>query len=394
MMDNKERTTALAAAQYPLSDNYLIQIIDGTPGSVYWKDKNGRYLGCNLFMVKTAGLQSKDDIIDKTDADLWPMNAGKIRENDLLVINTGSQIAFEEAIKLQDGTIMYFASSKMPLKDDNGNVIGIIGNSLDITKLKETERELAAAKEKAEVSNQAKTAFIQNMEHDIRTPFNGIWGLANILAERETDQEKKILLSEISTCAKELLDYCDSILDFSRTEHHVVSVLDKIFNIKELVDSVIKIESSAATHKNLILSLDINPNLPAMLIGDPYRLKRVFINLLSNAIKFTKTGYVKLSAAMVDTKADRFCVVKFIVEDTGIGIPEDKQNIIYETFTRGMPSNKNLYKGLGLGLGIVKQFITELDGDIHLESEVNKGTRFTLFLPFKLPLAGDSVVVH
>ncbi len=370
----------------------LTQIMDCTPGSLYWKDKNGRYLGCNMFMVKTSGLSSPNDIIGKTDFDLWPDNAHRIRENDLQVMQSGQAFSLEEKVELQNDDIIYFASSKVPLKDEHGDIIGIICNSLDITKLKKTEAELKAAKEKAEQSNKAKSVFIQNMEHDIRTPFNGVWGFANILAELETDPEKKEFLSSIATCAKELLDYCDSILDFSRVEHGATPIFEKSFNVKELIDSVLKIESIAAKHKKLAFSINQSDNLPQVLIGDPYRLKRILLNLVSNAIKFTKDGSITMSVIMNSKNLEkRLCVLKFIIEDTGIGIPEDKQSVIFEKFTRGTPSNQGIYKGQGLGLRIVKQFVTELDGDIHLTSTINKGTTFTFLLPFKLPLAEDII---
>ncbi len=370
----------------------LAQVMDCTPGSMYWKDNEGRYLGCNQFMVKTAGLNSLDDIIGKTDFDLWPDNAEKIQANDQYVMESGQTIFLEETVKIQSGETMYFTTAKSPLKDTYGNNIGVIGNSLDITKLKETENALKAAKEKAEASNKAKSEFIHNMEHDIRTPFNGVWGFANILAEREEDPEKKEFLTGISNCAKELLDYCDSILEFSKVEHGSIPVMEKSFKLFDVVDSAIKIESVAAAHKKLDFSLDYDENLPNVIQGDPYRIKRILLNLLSNAIKFTNEGAIKTSVILENTHTNsRSCIIKFIIEDTGIGIPKDKRNIIYERFTRGTPSNQGIYKGQGLGLRIVKQFVTELDGDIHLTSQTNKGSAFTILLPFRLPLTDDII---
>ena len=398
VLSSRKKQAAILIGRKILSDRdknivkSLTQILDCTPGSVYWKDSKGFYLGCNMFMVKTAGLRSPDDIIGKTDFDLWPVNAKKIRENDLKIMESGKAISLEEKVEIQSGKIIHFASSKVPLKDEHGDIIGVICNSLDITKLKEIEIELKDAKEKAELSNKSKSTFIQNMEHDIRTPFSGVWGFANILAEQETDSEKKEFLSNIAICAKELLDYCDSILDFSRIEQGLTPVLEKTFSVKELIDSVMKIESIAAKHKKLTFSVHQNNDLPKIVIGDPYRLKCILLNLVSNAIKFTKEGSINLSVVMVNSNPkNRMCVIKFIVQDTGIGIPEDKRNIIYEKFTRGAPSNQGIYKGPGLGLRIVKQFVTELDGDIHLDSKIDKGTTFTLLLPFKFPLTEDIV---
>jgi PAS domain S-box-containing protein len=370
----------------------LAQVMDATPGSLYWKDKEGRYLGCNSFMVKTAGLESTNDIIGKTDFDLWPENAKNIRENDAYVMKSKKMVSLEEKVEIQMGKVMYFASVKVPLKDENGNVVGIICNSLDITKLKEAEVELKEAKEKAELSNKAKSDFIHNMEHDIRTPFNGVWGFASVLAEEETDVLKKELLSSIAASAKELLDFCDSILDFSKIEHSINPVLEKSFLIKELVDSVMKIENIAAKNKKLNFSICYSNALPKVIIGDAYRLKRILLNLVGNAIKFTKEGEVKVTVFLEKSNIqNKSYILKFIIEDTGIGIPEDKIDIIYEKFTRCTPSNQGIYKGQGLGLRIVKQFVTELDGEIHLKSELNQGTCFTLLIPFRIPLTDEII---
>lgn len=366
--------------------HYLDKIIAVTPGSLYWKDKNGRYLGCNEFMVKTSNLSSVNDIVGKTDYELWPESADKITQNDREVMQTGKMKFLEETVKIHDGTVMYFTGVKMPLKDENEAVIGVIGNSLDITHHKKTELALLDAKDKAEKADKIKTEFIRNMEHDIRTPFNGIWGLAEYLWEHEQDAEKKELLGDISLSAKELLDYCNNILDFSKIESGTLPIIEKKFDVKQLIDSIIAIEKPAAKLKELELILDYPNNIPLNLLGDAHRLQRILINLISNSIKFTETGHVKLTVQLVKLIDDRNAIVLFKVEDTGIGIPADKQNFIYEKFTRLTPANTGAYRGIGLGLRVVKQFTEEMKGEIELESELGQGSEFTCIFPFKLPL--------
>lgn len=199
-------------------------------------------------------------------------------------------------------------------------------------------------------------------------------------------------MHDVAICAKELMDYCDGILDFSRIESESFPIVSKSFTLRKLVDSVITIETIAAKNKELDLSLQYDSQLPIAVIGDPYRLKRILINLVSNAIKFTKQGFAKLSVSLSqDNQDDRKVVVKFEIEDSGMGIPDDKKALIYERFAKVIPSNKGLYKGLGLGLRIVKQFIDELDGDIHLTTEIEKGSTFVVFLPFKVPLSNEII---
>lgn len=371
-----------------IADN-LVNIINCTPGSLYWKDKRGMYLGCNQFMIDTSGLKSINDIIGKTDFDLWPDSAEKIVKNDQLVMQAGETIFTEEAVKIASGKLMYFTGVKMPLWDENNNIVGVIGNSLDITALKMAQRELILAKEEAERSNQLKTEFIRNMEHDIRTPFSGIYSMTKILEDKETDQEKKAFLSTIADCAKQLLDYCNGILDFSKFEAGTVPLLSKKFDLQQLIHDVIALEEPPAKMKRLQFIIEYSDKLPAIFISDPYRIQRILINLTSNAVKFTDEGHVKISVQAIKQIQDRQVILKICVADTGIGIPLDKQNAIYEKFNRLSPANKRFYKGFGLGLTIVKQLIEELNGEIEVNSEVNKGTCFTCFLPMKLPLMNE-----
>lgn len=366
------------------------QIILNLPNYIFWKDNNLIYRGCNYNFARAAGFDSPDQVIGKSDEEMrWAQYTGAIYQaEDMEIIKTGKPILGKEVpMVMGEGQEQFLSISKVPLYGDGPDIIGVLGIYIDITKQKEMEKILTLAKEKAEAANRAKSDFIHNMEHDIRTPFNGVWGFANILAERETDPEKKEYITLVAISAKELLDYCDSILDFSRIESGIIPILEKAFNPQDLIESLVKIEAVAAKLKELPLTVEYDSTFPKVLIGDPYRIKRILLNLLSNAIKFTEKGYIKLSASIAQMKENqRDCIVKFTITDTGIGISKDKKEIIYEKFTRGTPSNKGLYKGQGLGLHIVKQFVSELDGEIHLKTEIDKGTAFTILIPCKLAL--------
>ena len=224
--------------------------------------------------------------------------------------------------------------------------------------MKDIEAELRIAKEKAEEANRLKMEFIQNMEHDIRTPFSGIFGLASTLLRREQDEKKKEYLSYITQSAKELLDYCNGILDFSKIEFGE-PIVSKRFNLTEAIERVTNMELAAAKNKNLSLTYELI-DTPKYLLGDEHRLIRILVNLLSNAIKFTEQGQVKLTVKGYEQNPKKI-ILKFTVEDTGIGIHPDKQKIIGQKFVRLLPSNKGIYKGLGLGLPVVKQYINDLE---------------------------------
>lgn len=240
----------------------------------------------------------------------------------------------------------------------------------------------------AHADSEVKSQFISDMEHDIRTPASGMYGMMKVLAENEKDPERKSTFELLELCSKELMDYCDGIVSFSRTESGATPLISKAFKLEDVIQSVYKLEILAAKVKNIGFASSCDDNLPEVIIGDPERVRRILINLVSNAIKFTEKGHVKLSASLDhQDNINRKVIIKLTVEDTGIGIPEDKTTFVYERFTKLTRSNKGTRPGQGLGLTIVKQFVGELDGDIHLTSEVGKGSIFDVYLAFKMPLS-------
>lgn len=371
--------------------NYLLK---NASQSFYWTDTEGRILLCNEQQAKFFSFDNPSDLEGKNIFDIakllgWDMSiAEHVRQNDLHVMKTKKPQLVEEHAQLH-GEKRYYLSSKSPLFNDEGEVIGIFGVSTDITDRKNMEEDLRLAKEKAEAANKIKIDFIQNMQHDIRTPFSGIYGMAKILQEQEDDSRKKEWLGDIANSAKELLDYCNQILDFSRIEkNESLPLLARKFNLRELMDSVIAAEKPSAVSRKLQLSVVYDNNLPLILVGDDYRLQRVLLNLTGNAIKFTHEGSVQLQVVLA-AKEGKEAVIKIIIEDTGIGIPSDKVLYIYEKFTRATPANQGSYKGLGLGLTVVKQFIEDMGGEIDVISTPGNGTKFTCAFPFKIPLLSE-----
>lgn len=375
----------------------LRSVIENLPGSIYWKNKEGVYLGRNLFSAErmlSVELESnsvQDDVIGKTDYDLFSKEtADRYRAHDLQVMESRKEYSVEESVILPSGKTIIQLSTKRPIYDQNGHVVGIVGNTVDITHLKEIEAELRKEHARAEQANLIKTEFMRNMEHDIRTPFSGMLGMANYLWETEEDPVKKGCLNDIVQCAKELLDYCNSILDFSKIESGLHLVADKKFYLQDIINSAVKMELPAAKLKQLSLIVDYDHQIPKVLVGDPHRIHRILVNLLSNAIKFTQQGQIKLHVSLLP-KEHPSTLVRFMVEDTGVGIPEDKKDYIFEKFTRLSLSNKGFYKGIGLGLRIVKQFMHEINGEIDLISQVGQGTKFICTIPFRRPLTEDFV---
>jgi two-component system aerobic respiration control sensor histidine kinase ArcB len=368
----------------------LRHIIALMPGNVYWKNKHGVYMGCNENMAELLGLSSQEAIIGKTVFDLLSDKqldiAQSTHRNDLAIMTQKKEQVLEETgLDLSGNPATYFTRKK-PLFNRIGEVIGLLGISIDITERKQKEKELEQAKSEAELANRIKSDFIRNIEHDIRTPFSGVLGLTSVLRDSEQNPEKKGLLDDIYQCANELLNYCNKILDFSQVEQNAIPILDKKIKLLALLNKVIDIETPAAKAKQLILSIDVDNTLPKTVRGDDHRLFQILINLVSNAIKFTHQGTVKITVKKLKQTGKKV-ITQFIIEDTGIGMSTEKQYLIYEKFVRLTASNTGIYKGAGLGLHIVKQYIHEMNGEIDLYSKPNTGSTFIVTLPFNLPLS-------
>lgn len=268
-----------------------------------------------------------------------------------------------------------------------------------ITKLNELEAlrksmlgELQKAKEDAEAASRAKEYFLRNMEHDIRTPLSGILGLTKVILSREKNEKNRKNLHQIQNCAKELLVYCEGILDLSKILSCAQPIVEKRFNLCKLANELLAIETPVAKAKHLTIKSYMNKDVPQFVIGDFFRISRILLNLVSNAIKFTHSGHVKLKFSMIKkTKRDlREGVLKIIIEDTGVGMPEQIQRMLFAVEGDDCSNQENqetfLDKSTGIGLMVVKRLVKEIDADLDVISEIGNGTKVFLLIPMKLPL--------
>ncbi|WP_244940874.1 PAS domain-containing sensor histidine kinase [Legionella sainthelensi] len=371
----------------------LENIIAHMPGHVYWKDKNGIYQGCNNRQAQSAGLQFGYEVIGKTDFDLpWEKEQAElIRKNDRQIMETGETEVIEEIIQVK-GKDAIFLSHKLPIRNKSGEIIGVLGMSVDITERKKIEAELNIAKEKAETANRAKTEFLENMRHDIRTPLTGIVGFSDIIKEEAQNPRLKEYADNLVASSHALLDFMDEVLEAIHVSSGEIPKVKKKFELQNILQHLIDLNKAKAFSKRLSLSLDFDKNIPKYLIGDNIRIHRIILELLTNSLNFTDYGFVKLTALLAKQEG-REVILKFIVEDTGIGIPQDKQQEIFLQFKKLTPSYKGIYTGAGLGLAVIKQFVDELDGEIYVKSTVSKGTIFTCIIPLKVALLEDDTGV-
>lgn len=386
---NRKKQEADLWSSQEQTQSTLENILAHMPGHVYWKDKNGVYLGCNNRQAQSVGFLFGYEIVGKTDFDLpWGKNQAELfRQNDLHIMQTGETEIIEEKA-LTEGKDAIFLSHKSPMRNKRGEITGVLGISIDITDRKKIEAELKIAKEKAEAASLAKTEFLENMRHDIRTPLSGIVGFTDIIkAEAESPRIKEYAENLIAS-SHALLDFMDDVLEAIHVSSGELPKVRKKFILEKIVQHVIDLNKAKASSKRLTLSLEFDPNIPRFFIGDPIRIHRILLELISNSLNFTDAGFVKLIAILAK-RENREVVIKFVVEDSGMGIPKDKQQEIFLQFKRLTPSYKGIYKGAGLGLSVIKQFIDELDGEIYVESTVAKGTTFTCIIPLKTALLED-----
>ncbi|MCD9458296.1 response regulator [Marinibactrum halimedae] len=277
----------------------------------------------------------------------------------------------------KDGHIVWtYCRAKVVRRNKYGKATRIVGINMDITPFKESERQLKKAMQYANAANQAKSEFLTRMSHEIRTPMNAIIGMAHLLRDTPLNQTQHAYLKSIDTSANSLLYTINDILDFTKIETGDITLDNSHFDLDELLRSVARDTDAKATSKHLEVVYDLSPELPRYLRGDPIRLGQVLNHLLNNAIKFTEKGEIRFSIQHKKIRPDATELV-FSVKDTGIGIPKEKLESLFEPFTQADGSSRRRFGGAGLGLSICKQLITLMKGKLSVESAENQGSTFS-----------------
>ncbi len=365
--------------------DFLQVLMDYIPYTIYFKDLNCRFTKINKAQAKLIGVAKPEDAIGKSDFDFFTeQHANSAYEDEKRIMSTGIPLIEKvELLKDAEGNNRWVTATKIPVKDIYGNITGLVGISIDITEKRIAEDKLRESKEKAEESDRLKTAFLANMSHEIRTPMNGIIGFSNLMRNPElTDEERNDFLNHIISCGNTLLNLIDDIIDISKIEAGQIKIRIAESNINAILEELYDSFKASRTregkeHIKLIKKVGL-ASAESIILTDPFRLRQIISNLIGNAFKFTLEGFIEFGYTL--EASDNLL---FFVKDTGVGIPNDKQQLIFERFGQVLDSNFYInQKGTGLGLAISSNLVKLLGGKMWVVSELGKGSTFYFTLPY------------
>jgi PAS domain S-box-containing protein len=339
-------------------------------------DLRGNYLFVNDAFCRLYGFDKAEILGSNFKQSSGPERAGKLREMYNQVYTTGQPIkAFEYQIFPKNRPALFVEQSISLEHDAQGRAVGFLAITRDCTARKLAEEAMARAKEAAEAANRAKSEFLANMSHEIRTPLNGIIGMTELALDTSLSLEQREYLTMVKSSADALLSILNDILDFSKIEMRKLELESIPFSVRDHLAELLKPLALRAEQKGLEVVCHVLPDVPSVMVGDPGRLRQVIVNLVGNAIKFTERGQVLVQVEL-DSTGREASVLHYFVSDSGIGIPKDKQQAVFEPFKQADGSTTRKFGGTGLGLTISAHLVRMIGGRIWLESEAGRGSRF------------------
>ncbi|MCV2887507.1 hybrid sensor histidine kinase/response regulator [Ruegeria aquimaris] len=353
--------------------------------SVIMSDATGRIVWTNEAFTRITGF-SADEARDKLPGELLngPETDLSMSNAIAAAITEGRPFRGEIQNVTKQGQPIWMDVNMVPIVDETGNVEMTVAVERDITQAKSHEQELAAAREAAEDGARAKADFLATMSHEIRTPMNGVVGMAELLSGTPLTKEQNEYVDTIKSSAAALLTIINDVLELSRLDAHKVELHPVDFDLLACVSDTVRLIRPQANSKGLRLSLETLTEVPELVHADDGRLRQILINLLGNAVKFTENGAVYLRLSVEQAASGHVAIIE--VEDTGIGIPADKIEHVFERFSQAEANTTRTYGGTGLGLSISRELVGLMGGSLTVDSTLGSGSCFSLRLPLAPPM--------
>jgi PAS domain S-box-containing protein len=376
--------TATRRAQQALQDaeRAYRELVESASDLVWKMDLEGRWEFLNA-AAREIYRSDPEALIGRPFADrVDPAH----RDRDLArfgqVLQGGELSDHETVHRDVEGIGRHLSFSARPVRDLDGRIVGAQGTARDVTARAEAHAALVEARETAERAAAMRSAFVANTSHEIRTPLNGILGLAELLLDSELTTEQRRSVELIRTSGEALLSVINDVLDFSKIEAGRMDLEEVGFDLGGLVESTARLLAVRAASRGLEVLVDLAPEVPRAVMGDPGRLRQVLTNLIGNAIKFTKAGEIVVSVRREPAGGDP-PLLRFTVRDTGVGIPADRLEAIFEEFTQADVSTSREYGGTGLGLALCRRLVGIMHGQLAVRSEVGVGSEFSFTIPLR-----------
>jgi two-component system sensor histidine kinase/response regulator len=370
----------------------LRALVEAAPLLVWEADRDGI---CRYFSRQWWEYTGRP--VDQQAGGLWfdslfAGDAERIKQEWRLAVETGDSFNAEYRLRSSEGEYRWFHARALPLRGAGGAITGWVGASTDIDEHRRSHErlevavatrtaELAEARDRAEAATRTKSRFLATMSHEIRTPMNGVIGMTDLLLEMQLSAEQRSCADAIRSSGEALLSIINDVLDFSKIEAGKLDIENSPFNLQTVVEQSLELVGPMAHRKSIELCATTSDDLPLFVVGDSTRLRQILLNLLSNAIKFTDRGEVLLTAR-TETRNDAGCRIRFAVQDTGIGMTNEAQAKIFQSFSQADNSTTRRFGGTGLGLAISKELANLMGGEIGVESEPGKGSTFWVEIPF------------
>ncbi|PQO31442.1 ammonium transporter [Blastopirellula marina] len=371
------------------AENRFQGIFENAVEGIYQTTPEGRFMTANPALARMLGYDSLASLAETIEDVAVQVYVDPNRRNEFVDIidEHGLAFAFESEIRRANGETMWISENASARRDPDGNLLYYEGTVEDITERRKARR-YQEEKNAADAANRAKSDFLASMSHEIRTPLNGIIGFLDLLANTDLDQNQQRFVDLAKSSAGTLLHLINDILDLSKIEAGGIEFEASEFVLHDLVESVPELFAPQGRERGLELNCCIRPNVPHTVIGDSERIRQVLVNLFSNAVKFTEHGGVNLHIS-IDPQESRTpgkqeVLVRFAVEDTGIGIPKSRIERLFKAFSQVDASTTRKYGGTGLGLAICKQLVELMGGEIGVESEAGKGSTFAFTIPLQV----------